>query len=45
MLPGLGVVHQTWHPIPGQFDDYIGNPKENMYQALHTNVVCDGGPP
>ena len=41
----LGVVHQTWHPIPGQFDDYIGNPKENMYQALHTNVVCDGGTP
>ncbi|MEC8911004.1 MAG: RelA/SpoT family protein, partial [Chloroflexota bacterium] len=41
----LGVVHQTWHPIPGQFDDYIGNPKENMYQALHTNVICDGGTP
>ncbi|MCS5669708.1 MAG: bifunctional (p)ppGpp synthetase/guanosine-3',5'-bis(diphosphate) 3'-pyrophosphohydrolase [Dehalococcoidia bacterium] len=41
----LGVVHQTWHPIPGQFDDYIGNPKENMYQALHTTVICDGGTP
>jgi GTP pyrophosphokinase len=34
-----------WHPIPGQFDDYIGNPKENMYQALHTTVICDGGTP
>ena len=41
----LGVVHQMWHPIPGQFDDYIGNPKENMYQALHTTVICDGGTP
>jgi len=41
----LGVVHQMWHPIPGQFDDYIGNPKENMYQALHTTVICEGGTP
>ncbi|RUA21633.1 MAG: (p)ppGpp synthetase, partial [Chloroflexi bacterium] len=41
----FGVVHQMWHPIPGQFDDYIGNPKENMYQALHTTVICEGGTP
>ncbi|MBN1120096.1 MAG: bifunctional (p)ppGpp synthetase/guanosine-3',5'-bis(diphosphate) 3'-pyrophosphohydrolase [Anaerolineae bacterium] len=39
----LAVIHQTWRPIAGEFDDYIAAPKDNFYQSLHTAVILEDG--
>ena len=41
----LGIIHQTWSPVPGRIKDFIGMPRVNGYQSLHTSVIGELGFP
>ena len=39
----LSLVHESYRPLPEEFDDYIARPKANGYQSLHTVVYDEKG--
>jgi GTP pyrophosphokinase len=41
----LGIIHQTWSPVPGRIKDFIAMPRPNGYQSLHTSVISHDGMP
>ena len=40
----LGVLHLIWNYLPDRVRDWIGQPKKNGYQSLHTTILDDGKP-
>src|SRR5439155_7545053 len=41
----LGVIHNTWRPVPGRIKDFIASPRPHLDQSLHTSVIGPHGPP
>jgi len=41
----LGIIHNTWSPVPGRIKDFIAMPRPNGYQSLHTSVISEKGTP
>ena len=41
----LGIIHQTWSPVPGRIKDFIAMPRANGYQSLHTSDISEHGFP
>ncbi len=41
----LGIIHQTWSPVPGRIKDFIAMSRPNGYQSLHTSVISERGFP
>ncbi|MFQ5791702.1 MAG: RelA/SpoT family protein, partial [Acidobacteriota bacterium] len=39
----LGIIHNTWRPVPGRIKDFIAMPRPNGYRSLHTSVITDSG--